>query len=157
MSAPSPACIQAATRRRTSYSDLRISDAERAEVADLLSKHYGDGRLDQAEFNERLDQAMKAKTYSDLYEQWQKRNVPKLRSAAVLGAAGALSSSPREPYAGRRTPTQVLSQFRRGLLLLLPARLPFGERGFLGLDGFFGGHDRLGPQAVRNIGYVIGK
>jgi Domain of unknown function (DUF1707) len=66
MSAPSPAWILAATRRRTGYADLRISDAERAEVADLLSKHYGDGRLDQAEFDQRLDQAMKAKTYKDL-------------------------------------------------------------------------------------------
>jgi|CZLB01.1.fsa_nt_gi hypothetical protein len=66
MSASSPAWILAATRRRTSYADMRISDAERAEVADLLSKHYGDGRLDQAEFDQRLDQAMKAKTYKDL-------------------------------------------------------------------------------------------
>jgi len=62
----SPTWLLAATRRRTSYSGLRISDAERADVADLLSKHYGDGRLDQAEFNQRLDQAMKAKTYADL-------------------------------------------------------------------------------------------
>ena len=45
---------------------MRVSDAERAEVADRLSKHYGDGRLDQAEFNERLDQAMRAKTRQDL-------------------------------------------------------------------------------------------
>ena len=45
---------------------LRVSDAERAEVADRLSKHYSDGRLDQAEFNERLDRAMKAKTQADL-------------------------------------------------------------------------------------------
>jgi hypothetical protein len=45
---------------------MRISDAERADVADLLSRHYGDGRLDQAEFNQRLDQAMRAKTYADL-------------------------------------------------------------------------------------------
>jgi Domain of unknown function (DUF1707) len=45
---------------------LRVSDAERADVADRLSKHYGDGRLDQAEFNERLDRAMKATTRSDL-------------------------------------------------------------------------------------------
>jgi Domain of unknown function (DUF1707) len=66
MSASSPAWILAATRRRTGYADMRISDAERAEVADLLSKHYGDGRLDQAEFDQRLDQAMKAKTYKDL-------------------------------------------------------------------------------------------
>ena len=45
---------------------MRVSDAERAEVADRLSKHYGDGRLDQAEFNERLDRAMNAKTQADL-------------------------------------------------------------------------------------------
>lgn len=45
---------------------MRVSDAERAEVADRLSQHYGDGRLDQAEFNERLDQAMRAKTRQDL-------------------------------------------------------------------------------------------
>ena len=43
-----------------------MSDAERAEVADLLAAHYGDGRLDQAEFEQRLDQAMRAKTYRDL-------------------------------------------------------------------------------------------
>ena len=62
----SPTWLLAASRRRTSYAGLRISDAERAEVADLLAKHYGDGRLDQAEFNQRLDQAMQAKTYADL-------------------------------------------------------------------------------------------
>jgi Domain of unknown function (DUF1707) len=62
----SPTWLLAASRRRTSYAGLRISDAERAEVADLLSRHYGDGRLDQAEFNQRLDQAMKATTYADL-------------------------------------------------------------------------------------------
>jgi hypothetical protein len=67
MSAPqSRPSFLAATRRRGSYSDLRMSDAERAEVADLLAAHYGDGRLDQAEFEQRLDQAMRAKTYRDL-------------------------------------------------------------------------------------------
>jgi hypothetical protein len=71
MSAPSsppssPPTWLLATRRRNGYSGMRISDAERAEVADLLSRHYGDGRLDQAEFNQRLDQAMRAKTYADL-------------------------------------------------------------------------------------------
>jgi ABC-type Na+ efflux pump permease subunit len=58
------------TRRyaRASYTDpgLRVSDAERTEVADRLSKHYSDGRLNEAEFNERLDQAMSARTRSDL-------------------------------------------------------------------------------------------
>ena len=46
--------------------EMRISDADRAEVTDRLSKHYSDGRLDQAEFNERLDRAMNAKTQADL-------------------------------------------------------------------------------------------
>ena len=46
--------------------NMRISDADRADVADRLSRHYSDGRLDQAEFNERLDRAMKAKTQADL-------------------------------------------------------------------------------------------
>jgi uncharacterized protein DUF1707 len=45
---------------------MRVSDADRAEVTDRLSKHYSDGRLDQAEFNERLDRAMNAKTQADL-------------------------------------------------------------------------------------------
>jgi len=45
---------------------MRVSDAERNEVADELSRNYGEGRLDETEFNHRLDQAMQAKTRSDL-------------------------------------------------------------------------------------------
>ena len=59
---------RASAFRRIIYTnpDLRVSDAERSEVADRLAKHYGDGRLTQDEFNERVDQAMNAKTQSDL-------------------------------------------------------------------------------------------
>jgi len=55
--------------RRASQDDpsMRVSNAERTEVADRLAKHYGDGRLDEEEFNERLDRAMKAKTQADLH------------------------------------------------------------------------------------------
>ena len=45
---------------------LRVSDAERNEVADKLSRHFAEGRLDQTEFKERLDTAMSAKTQGDL-------------------------------------------------------------------------------------------
>jgi hypothetical protein len=45
---------------------MRVSDAERAEIADQLAQHYGDGRLDQAELDERLGRAMSAKTQADL-------------------------------------------------------------------------------------------
>ncbi|HEX4245531.1 MAG TPA: DUF1707 domain-containing protein [Acidimicrobiales bacterium] len=46
--------------------DVRASDAERSEVADRLSRHFADGRLDQVEFKVRLDKAMEATTRSDL-------------------------------------------------------------------------------------------
>jgi len=46
--------------------NLRASDAERNEVADKLSRHFAEGRLDQAEFKTRLDIAMSATTRGDL-------------------------------------------------------------------------------------------
>lgn len=45
---------------------LRVSDAERQTVADRLGQHYADGRLDQAEFDDRVGRAMNAKTRADL-------------------------------------------------------------------------------------------
>ena len=53
-------------RQRAADATMRVSDAERAEVADQLAQHYGDGRLDQAELDERLSRAMSAKTRADL-------------------------------------------------------------------------------------------
>jgi hypothetical protein len=55
-------------RRPNSSSDtaIRASDAERNEVADRLSRHFADGRLDQIEFKARLDRAMGATTRGDL-------------------------------------------------------------------------------------------
>ncbi len=50
------------------YSDqhLRVSDAERQAVTDRLAEHFADGRLDQAEFDDRVGRAMSAKTRADL-------------------------------------------------------------------------------------------
>ena len=53
-------------RRPSHDPSIRASDAERAEVADNLSRHFADGRLDQPEFKRRLDQAMEATTRGDL-------------------------------------------------------------------------------------------
>jgi Domain of unknown function (DUF1707) len=46
--------------------NMRVSDAERQEVADRLAEHFATGRLDQAEFDERVSRAMSAKTRADL-------------------------------------------------------------------------------------------
>ena len=53
---------------RGMYSDqhLRVSDAERQVVTDRLAEHFADGRLDQAEFDDRVGRAMNAKTRADL-------------------------------------------------------------------------------------------
>jgi Domain of unknown function (DUF1707) len=53
---------------RNVYSDqhLRVSDAERQQVTDRLAQHFAEGRLDQAEFDERSSRAMAAKTRADL-------------------------------------------------------------------------------------------
>jgi hypothetical protein len=63
---PSQPAGPAQPRSRWPGADIRIGDAERTEVADLLARHFSDGRLDEAEFGDRLDRAMKAKTGADL-------------------------------------------------------------------------------------------
>ena len=53
---------------RGMYSDqhVRVSDAERQAVTDRLAEHFADGRLDQAEVDDRVGRAMSAKTRGDL-------------------------------------------------------------------------------------------
>jgi Domain of unknown function (DUF1707) len=46
--------------------NLRASDADRDQVATLLSAAYAEGRLTRDEHDERVDQLMKAKTFDDL-------------------------------------------------------------------------------------------
>jgi hypothetical protein len=46
--------------------NLRASDADREQVANLLSTAYAEGRLSREEHDERVDQLMRAKTFDDL-------------------------------------------------------------------------------------------
>jgi hypothetical protein len=112
MSTPtSPQPSSAAGLRRASWPDqgMRVSDADRAEVADRLAKHYSDGRLDQAEFDDRLDRAMRARTRADL---------------VVLLADLPEGEAPRQddgsrPRSQRRQQRQILSaQLERERLML---------------------------------------
>jgi hypothetical protein len=48
--------------------NLRASDADRDATADRLRRHHTDGRLDQDEFQERLDRCFAAKTMGELAE-----------------------------------------------------------------------------------------
>jgi Domain of unknown function (DUF1707) len=91
-------------RPRAAYArpGMRISDAERGEVSDRLSKHYGDGRLDEAEFSKRLDQAMHAVTQSDLDGLFD--DLPD----GAAGHGGAADGG--RPGAGRRGPRRAEQQ-----------------------------------------------
>ena len=63
----SPSSTQQWTRRiRYADQHIRVSDADRNAVAEQLGAHYADGRLDQAEFDERISRTMAAKTRGDL-------------------------------------------------------------------------------------------
>jgi uncharacterized protein DUF1707 len=100
------------TRQRASDATIRVSDAERAEVADQLAQHYGDGRLDQAELDERLSRAMSAKTRADLTgitdDLPEAPARPAARTNAYPGRGQSLRPAPRP----RR-------QWPRGLLIVL--------------------------------------
>ena len=45
---------------------LRVGDRERDAVSEVLKQHHLDGRLDDEEFQARLDRCLAARTYADL-------------------------------------------------------------------------------------------
>ena len=91
---------------------IRVSDAERNAVAELLGQHYADGRLDQAEFDDRVGRTMAAKTRGDLAGLFD--DLPEAGSAGA-GPAGTAGPADAAPYRGPRRRGGV----GRTLLLLL--------------------------------------
>jgi Domain of unknown function (DUF1707) len=96
-------------RFRVGHTDqhIRVSDAERAEVAERLAAHFGEGRLNQAEFDERVAQAMNAKTRGDLSGLFD--DLPE------LGPAG----TPMMPVRGDRSPARPVRSYTHPLFLVL--------------------------------------
>jgi Domain of unknown function (DUF1707) len=74
---------------------LRVSDAERQAVVDRLAEHYGEGRLDQAEFDERVGQAMSAKTRADLAGLFD--DLPEPGASSGPGAGAEPAGAPGAP------------------------------------------------------------
>jgi Domain of unknown function (DUF1707) len=89
--------------RRIRYSDqhIRVSDADRNAVAERLAAHYGDGRLDQAEFDERVSRAMSAKTRGDLDGLFDDLPDPEPAGASGSRVPGG-PAGPALPYRARR-------------------------------------------------------
>jgi Flp pilus assembly protein TadB len=131
MSAPPtpPSDPGASSRARAHYANpgMRVSDAERAEVADRLSKHYGDGRLDQGEFDKRLHQAMSAVTQADLHGLFADLPDADLPDAEPASQQSADARSPgtarpaAAPTAARRRPRRQLHRLLPLLVLVVIA------------------------------------
>jgi hypothetical protein len=64
--------------------NLRASDADRDQVANLLSTAYAEGRLTMEEHEERVGQLMAAKTFDDL--------IPITRDLVVIGTPSPLAT-----------------------------------------------------------------
>jgi hypothetical protein len=91
----SPANSQQWTRRiRYSDQHIRVSDADRTAVTERLAAHYSDGRLDKTEFDERVAQAMAAKTRGDLDGLFD--DLPDPESAGASGTG--MPTGPAVPY-----------------------------------------------------------
>ena len=90
---------------------LRASDGERNDVADRLSRHYAEGRLDETEFKARLDTAMSATTRGDLSGLFH--DLPRLHT----------EPAPRPTRRRRILPWLFLVAF---LAIAVGATLPFG-------------------------------
>jgi hypothetical protein len=99
---------------------LRASDADRDRVIELLRAAVADGRLDPAEFDERLDGALAARTFDAL--------APLTADLiAMPGSGGALTlpvaGTPAEPAAELLTITEKHGTVRRDGRWTLPHRL----------------------------------
>jgi len=104
---------------------LRASDADRDRVIELLRSAVGDGRLDQAEFDERLDAALAARTIEAL--------APLTADLIVApGRAGALTLppavAPAKPAAELLTINERHGPVRREGRWTLPHRLALHTR-----------------------------
>ena len=74
---------------------MRVSDAERQAVTDRLAEHFSSGRLDQAEFDDRVGRAMSAKTRADLNGLFD--DLPETGAPAATDQPGQLHRRRRHP------------------------------------------------------------
>jgi hypothetical protein len=117
--AMSPSSSQQWTRRiRYTDQHIRVSDAERQAVADQLGAHYADGRLDQAEFDERVNRTMSAKTRGDLEGLFD--DLPDLEPTGATGKAGT-AGAPGPALRYRRRHGGILRPIALLVIVLIAA------------------------------------
>jgi hypothetical protein len=94
---------------------VRVGDEEREQAARALGDHYAAGRLDRAEYDERLDQAFSARTRADLAALF--RDLPEPRP----GRSGHATRTAPPGRRRGRVPLLPLLLLLIGLAVLLDA------------------------------------
>ncbi len=123
--------------------NLRASDADRDATADRLRQHHTDGRLDQDEFQERLERCFAAKTVGELVELTRDLPDDSPRHRAVgrtgFGLFGCLRMIPIVPIILAIIAIHLIVGVLSGLWILIPlfflARLMIFRGGFRGWSG----------------------
>ncbi|MDA2806380.1 DUF1707 SHOCT-like domain-containing protein [Nocardiopsis suaedae] len=111
-------------------SGLRASDADRERTARRLGEALGDGRLDHAEYGERLDSAFTATTMGDLA-----RLTEDLPGGAEAAAAPAPEAAPAGSSVGSENIVAVLASAERtGRWLVEPRTNASNVLGSIELD-----------------------
>lgn len=95
-------------------SRMRISDAERHRVAEILREAAGDGRIDLAELDQRLEATYAARTYGDLVP--ITHDLPATRDQMASSAPAAADPRPQRHFA-------VLSGVNRSGVWTVPEQL----------------------------------
>ncbi len=123
--------------------NLRASDADRDATADRLRQHHTDGRIDQDEFQERLDRCFAAKTVGELAE--LTRDLPddtarhRAGGRTGFGLLGCLRMIPIVPIILAIVAIHLIFGVASGLWILIPlfflARFMIFRRGFRGWSG----------------------
>ncbi|MBV9803288.1 MAG: DUF1707 domain-containing protein [Solirubrobacterales bacterium] len=118
--------------------NLRASDADREATADRLRHHHTDGRIDQEEFQERLDRCFAAKTVGELAELTRDLPADRARQGAGgragFGLLGGLRMIPIVPVILALVAIHLIIGVVSGLWILIPLffliRLMIFRRGF---------------------------
>ena len=123
--------------------NLRASDADREATADRLRQHHTDGRIDQDEFQERLDRCFAAKTVGELAE--LTRDLPddtarhRAGGRTRFGLLGGLPMIPIVPIILAIVAIHLIVGVASGLWILFPllflVRVMMFRRGFRGWSG----------------------
>ena len=119
---------------RAGHRQMRVSDADRDHVAEVLREATGQGRLTFDELEERLGRAYAAKTYADLEEVTHDLPGPGVRTPAPA-TGGAFPAERLGGSAGGKLAVAIMSGAqRRGPWVVPPTVAAFAMMGGIELD-----------------------